>query len=47
MQWIGRNLPTDVYQHAFDKTAIEDDGDEIYWSYEADGYHAYVVDSYG
>eukprot|EP00435_Cladocopium_sp_Y103_P048310 s2949_g14.t1 len=46
VHWVGHKLPPEVY-HPGDKTAIEEDDEEIYWSWEADGYHGYVQDPYG
>ena len=33
--------------HPNDTTLIEEDDDSIYWTWEMDGYHGYVQDSYG
>ena len=46
VHWVGDTLPSEVY-HPNDKTLIEEDDDSIYWTWEMDGYHGYVQDSYG
>ena len=46
VHWVGDTLPPEVY-HPNDTTLIEEDDDSIYWTWEMDGYHGYVQDSYG
>ena len=46
VHWVGDTLPPEVY-HPNDKTLIEEDDESIYWTWEMDGYHGYVQDSYG
>ena len=46
VHWVGKSLPPEVY-HPTDKTHIDEGDEEIYWSWEMDGYHGYVQDNYG
>ena len=43
--WVGNSLPPEVC-HPHDKTRIEEDDEEIYWSGNVDGYHGYVRQNY-
>eukprot|EP00435_Cladocopium_sp_Y103_P024092 s1073_g5.t2 len=45
VHWVGHQLPNDVYDPGINHNPEEDD--EVYWSWEVDGWHGYVPDGYG
>ena len=48
IHWVGSQLPSDVYDPGPSyNTAETYDDDEIYWTWEADGWHGYVPDGMG
>ena len=48
IHWVGSQLPSDVYDPGPSYTTAETyDDDEIYWTWEADGWHGYVPDGMG
>eukprot|EP00435_Cladocopium_sp_Y103_P055025 s3561_g18.t1 len=47
VHWVGNQLPMNVYDPAASSNNVTEEDDEIYWIWEADGWHGYVPDGYG
>ena len=45
IHWVGSQLPAEVYDP--DGTAENYEDEEIFWTWETDGYHGYVPDGFG
>jgi len=45
IHWVGSQLPAEVYDPGTNAENYEDE--EVFWTWETDGYHGYVPDGYG